>query len=217
MKKLNLILLSAITAATLLSSCKSSSNRESTAEEVKINNQVWMTKNLNLDQFRNGDQIPYAETSEEWVIAASEGEPAWCYYNNDPANGEKYGKLYNWYAVNDPRGLAPTGWHIPSDAEWTALLDYLGNDDVGNKLKSSSEWSNNGNGTNESGFSGLPGGSRDANDGDFNLIGQYGGWWANTEVTENDAVTRSLDFGVNRVYGFGINKGRGLSVRCLKD
>ena len=83
--------------------------------EITIGRQVWMTENLNVDKFRNGDPISHAKTDEEWVKAGENGSPAWSHYDNDPANGEKYGKLYNWYAVNDSRGLAPEGWKIPSD------------------------------------------------------------------------------------------------------
>lgn len=107
--------------------------------EVKIGTQVWMSKNLDVDTFRNGDKIPEAKTNEEWRAATENKQPAWCYYENDPANGAKYGKLYNWYAVNDSRGLAPIGWHIPSDSEWTALETSLGND-AGIKMKSEAGW-----------------------------------------------------------------------------
>ena len=102
-------------------------------EEVTIGNQIWMTKNLNVDKFRNGDPILEAKTDEEWQKAGEKKQPAWCYYDNDPKNGEQYGKLYNWYAVNDPRGLAPEGYHVPTDAEWTQLSDYLGGEDVAGK------------------------------------------------------------------------------------
>ena len=95
-------------------------------KEVKIGQQVWTTENLNVDKFRNGEIIPEAKSEEEWIEAGDNKKPAWCYYNNDPSNGTKYGKLYNWYAVNDPRGLAPEGWHIPSDKEWDVLTNYLG-------------------------------------------------------------------------------------------
>ena len=105
---------------------------------VQIGTQVWMTKNLDVYTFRNGDQIPEAKSNEEWEKAGENKQPAWCYYNNDPANGAKYGKLYNWYAVNDPRGLAPEGWHVPSYDEWTALNKQLG-DDV-TIMKSTSGW-----------------------------------------------------------------------------
>ena len=87
----------------------------SAQNDVKIGNQIWMVKNLNVETFRNGDHIHEAKTLEEWKIAGENQKPAFCYYNNDPKNGTIYGKLYNWYAVNDPRGLAPAGYHIPYD------------------------------------------------------------------------------------------------------
>jgi len=150
------------------------------AQTVTIGTQVWMTKNLDVTTFRNGDPIPQAKTDAEWQRAGKNQQPAWSYYNNDPANGAKYGKLYNWYAVNDLRGLAPKGWHVPSDDEWTILHDYLGSD-AGAKMKSKTGWNENGNGTNSSGFSGLPGGGR--NDGGaVNGIGHVGYWWSSSEA-----------------------------------
>ncbi len=149
-------------------------------EEVKIGDQIWMTRNLNVDKFCNGDPIPEAKTNEEWIKAGENGEPAWCYYDNDPENGEKFGRLYNWYAVNDPRGLAPEGWHIPSDEEWTTLVDYLGGEDEANiKMRSSVGWENDGEGNNESGFSALLGGYRNSY-GDFNDLGECASWWTST-------------------------------------
>jgi uncharacterized protein (TIGR02145 family) len=108
---------------------------------VNIGTQVWMTKNLDVSTFRNGDPIPQAKSDEEWEKAGENNQPAWCYYKNDQANDAKYGKLYNWYAVIDSRGLAPVGFHIPSDAEWTNLVDFLGSD-AGTKMKSKSGWNN---------------------------------------------------------------------------
>ena len=108
-------------------------------KSVKIGTQTWTTENLNVSTFRNGDPIMEAKTNEEWENAGKNKQPAWCYYENDPKNGAKYGKLYNWYAVNDPRGLAPAGWHVPSDAEWTILETFLGTD-AGKKMKSLSGW-----------------------------------------------------------------------------
>jgi uncharacterized protein (TIGR02145 family) len=95
-------------------------------DTVTIGSQVWMTKNLNVEKFRNGDPIPEARTNLEWEEAGKEGQPAWCYYDNDPSNGFKYGKLYNWYAINDTRGLAPEGWHIPNIEEWEELDSKVG-------------------------------------------------------------------------------------------
>jgi uncharacterized protein (TIGR02145 family) len=184
---------------------------------VKIGNQVWMTKNLNVSTFRNGDVIPQAKTQGEWEAYAKTGEPAWCYYDNNPANGDKYGKLYNWYAVNDRRGLAPKGFHVPTDNEWTVLTDYLGGADIaGYKMKTRSGWYNEGNGTNISGFSGLPGGFR-YDDGTFSIDGCLGGWWSSSEGSTALAWLRGLGFRYGKVGRSSLNEGNGLSVRCLRD
>jgi uncharacterized protein (TIGR02145 family) len=180
-----------------------------------------MTQNLNVDKFRNGDPIPEAKTDEEWSKAGENGEPAWCYYNNNPDNGDRYGKLYNWYAVNDPRGLAPEGWKIPSDEEWSRLADFLGGESVaGTKMKSTDFWADyggkSGNGTNESGFSGLPGGNRNVT-GSFNYIGESGFWWSSTEYRANYAWFRYLFYGNGNVSRSNFSKRFGFSVRCLRD
>jgi uncharacterized protein (TIGR02145 family) len=111
------------------------------SQTVTIGTQVWMTKNLDVDKFRNGDPIQQVKTSEEWEKANINKQPAWCYYDNDPLNGTKYGKLYNWYAVHDQRGLAPIGFHIPTIDEWTKLINYLGGESIaGKKIKNTSGW-----------------------------------------------------------------------------
>ena len=179
--------------------------------------QVWMPENLNVSTFRNGETIPEAKTKEEWNRAAEAQQPAWCYYNNDPANGAKYGKLYNWYAVNDPRGLAPTGYHIPSDQEWSALTAYLGGEEeAGTKMKSTNGWDGNGNGTNTSGFSGLPGGTR-GDHAAFYDFGEMGRWWSSSEVSTFSAWSRLLSYYNGNVDGGKNPKNFGLSVRCLRD
>ena len=218
MKKVSLILSAVVMTAMMLSSFG-----EGASNEVTIGKQVWMSENLNMDKFRNGDPIPEAKTAEEWQEAGENGEPAWCYYDNDPANGEKYGKLYNWYAVNDPRGLAPEGWHIPTDAEWTILTDYLGGEDIaGTNMKSPSGWKENGNGTNESFFSGLPGGYSEFG-GRFDGIGGFGHWWSSTGDYSDYAWSRSLLYDGGYWWGYlyrgdyGEDKEFGLSVRCLRD
>jgi len=188
-----------------------------TYKRVKIGNQEWMSENLNVSTFRSGDIIYEAKTNEEWEKARAEGKPAWCYYDSKPDNGKKYGKLYNWYAVNDIKGLAPEGWHIPSDEEWNKLVEYLGTSDAGIKIKGTSGWNNNGNGTNECGFNGLPGGYRYSSDGTFNNIGDYGYWWSSTENLSNNAwyrVVNCFDGYIGRYPG---NKRTGFSVRCIKD
>jgi sulfatase modifying factor 1 len=182
---------------------------------VKIGTQTWMAENLNVSTFRNGDPVPEAQSDEEWVIKKA----AWCYYKNDPKNGEKYGKLYNWSAVKDPRGLAPEGWHIPSGAEWNTLSKFLGGiAAAGTKMRSKTGWDENGGGTNSSGFSGLPGSLR-YDDGQFNDIGRMGYWWC---TTSNEAGGRSHNLALNNTYlGFGASFkdsiGFGFSVRCVMD
>ena len=210
-------ILISLTLLFLLGSKEASIEALLESKEVTIGNQVWMSQNLNMDKFRNGDPIPEAKTDEEWEKAYKNKQPAWCYYDNDPANGAKYGKLYNWYAVNDLRGLAPVGYHIPTDEEWTVLTDYLGGEDVaGEKMKSTSGWAESGNGTNESGFSGLPGSTRNLF-GTFVNIGKHGFWWSSTEVTTNNAWSRRLNYDKGDVHRRHFNKTLGFSVRCLRD
>jgi uncharacterized protein (TIGR02145 family) len=212
MKKVSLIFSTLAISALMLTAYV---HKPGQFKSVKIGNQTWMVENLNVDRFRNGDPIPEAKTREEWMKAGEEGRPAWCYYNNDPKNGAKYGKLYNWYAVNDSRGLAPAGWHIPTDAEWQSLIDYLG-DDAGKQMKATSGWWEGGNGTNSNGFSALPGGYRSV-DGTFTYIGGGGCWWGSTEYYANYAWGRGVygnSGGVSGRYDYKLN---GFSVRCLKD
>jgi uncharacterized protein (TIGR02145 family) len=183
-------------------------------ETVVIGKQEWMVKNLDVSRYRNGDIIPEVKDPAKW---GSIKTGAWCYYDNDPANGKIYGKLYNWYAVNDPRGLAPKGFHVPSDAEWTVLTDYLGGVRVaGGKMKSTSGWEKDGNGTNSSGFTGLPGGDR-FNDGSFDVIGTNGYWWSSTVNSTYYAWYRSLNYSSGDVSRTIDYKGDGFSVRCLRD
>ena len=185
-------------------------------------NQTWTKTNLNTSHYRNGDGIPQVTDPIAWAKLKT---GAWCYYNNDSANGTTYGKLYNWYAVNDSRGLVPIGYHIPTDAEWTTLTTCLGGASVaGGKMKTTTLW-NDGIGiypppyttaTNSSGFSALPGGYRNSNGGYF-YIRDYGYWWSSTEVYTEYAYDRYLIFYTNEVGREGINKLNGWSVRCVMD
>jgi len=190
-------------------------------QTVTIGTQVWMTKNLNVDKFLNGDPIPEAKTNEEWEKAGLNKQPAWCYYNNNPDNGNRYGKLYNWYAVNDPRGLAPKGWKIPSDEDWSHLTDFLGGESVaGKKMKFTNFWSDNfdesGNGTNESGFSGIPGGFRHGY-GAFCHLGDGGYWWSSSNDDTNGAWLRYIEYCHDDTYRDNFGQLIGHSVRCLRD
>ena len=184
-------------------------------ESVQIGEQIWMAENYNEAYFRNGDKIPEAQTDEEWRRARSHEQPAWCYYNNDESLGEKYGKLYNWYAVMDERGLAPGGWHIPDKKEWEKLDNYL-NNRAGYKMKSTTDWNNNGNGDNSSGFNGLPGGMR-MGYGLFNYLNLKGNWWSTSKKLDYNIYGRSLLYGSNELYNGSFNEPSGMSVRCIKN
>ena len=189
----------------------------SDAHTAKVGTQEWLGKNLNVDRFTNGDPIPEAKTADEWTHAGENKQPAWCYYNNDPANGRTYGKLYNWYAVNDPRGLASSGWNVPSDEEWTSLTNYLGGETTaGLQMKSTSGWNENGNGNNNSGIGGLPGGLRES-DGTFVNLGEDGLWWSSSEETTGRALLRVLSYDNGLVGRYDDVEGVGFSVRCLRD
>jgi uncharacterized protein (TIGR02145 family) len=206
-----------IASVGLLFSCTEASVEALSENEAAIGSQVWMTQNLNVDKFRNGDPIPEAKTNAEWETARNNKQPAWCYYDNNPANGVKYGKLYNYYAVNDSRGLAPAGYHIPSNEEWTKLTDFLGGEGVaGIKMKSTNGWYKDGNGTNESGFSGLPGGYR-GRGGAFMNRRFTGYWWTATVSKINPGVPHNLKWGDGRIRNNDDVSFIGMSVRCIKD
>ncbi|MDT3740724.1 MAG: fibrobacter succinogenes major paralogous domain-containing protein [Candidatus Kapabacteria bacterium] len=189
-----------------------------TCTEIQIGSQIWMCRNLDVDHYRNGDSIPQVTNPTQWANLKT---GAWCYYNNDPANGAVYGKLYNWYAVNDPRGLAPAGWHVPSDAEWATLISYLGGDIVaGGKMKETGtmHWlSPNEGATNSSSFTALPGGCRVVSSGGFFSL-RYGGfWWSASEYDEANAWVSYLDYYNTNNVSYYDDKVFGFSVRCVKD
>jgi uncharacterized protein (TIGR02145 family) len=182
---------------------------------VIIGTQEWMAENLKTTKYCNGDSIPNVADD----ITFDTG--AWVNYQNDIQYEEKYGKLYNWYAVNDSRNVCPCGWHVPTDAEWTTLTDYLGGEEVaGAKMKSSStmDWPSQltGTATNESGFSALPGGYG-TEGGSFNSAWTGGWWWSSTENTPVNAFHRELYYQVSDVQRYISNKGTLQSIRCIKD
>ncbi|RAR72459.1 fibrobacter succinogenes major paralogous domain-containing protein [Flavobacterium aciduliphilum] len=214
-------------------------------EQVKIGNQIWSNRNLDVDTFRNGEKIIEAKSTEEWENANKNCIPSWCYYDFNSENGKIYGKLYNWYAINDLRGLAPDGWRIPTSDDWKELnvfltppmpdgmgpadySNFLGkNKKVGAKLKSVDGWAKsdykgNGNGTDEFGFCVLPGGFHDGrnmnNSKDITIGAKF--WCASNDKTEN---TSYIDFALNlqtdfytRNYKF-IDYPMSMSVRCVKE
>ena len=199
------------------------------SQPIQIGNQIWMSKNLNVSCYRNGDTIPEVTNPAKWANLTS---GAWCYYNNDPENGAIYGKLYNWYAVNDQRGLAPIGWHIPTDNEWKILELELGmsKSDIdtiefrgtieGGMLKESgaSHWlSPNTGATNKSGFSGLPAGYRYL-DGIFYYISSGAGWWSATfENKYKGGWYRGVRTENSKIIRNTFEENVGFSVRCILD
>jgi uncharacterized protein (TIGR02145 family) len=181
------------------------------------NGQEWMAENLRTTSYANGDPIPNVTDDTQWQNLTT---GAWSFYNNNSIYENPYGKVYNWYSVVDPRNVCPTGWHVPTDAEYTILTDYLGGQAVaGGKMKSNGTqyWINpNTDATNESNFSGLPGGSR-VNAGSFSNNGGYGFWWSSTEDLTGFPWNRYLVYSGGQVGRNLTNKEFGLSVRCLRD
>jgi uncharacterized protein (TIGR02145 family) len=194
-----------------------------TYKTVTIGAQVWMAENLKTTKFRNGDPIPNVADNTEWENLATGG---YCTYDNDLKNLTAYGHLYNWYSVNDPRNIAPEGWHVASDSEWTTLNNYLGGGiAAGEKLKETGtiHWSVDNSETNESGFTALPGGFR--NNMTFagqkalyhySDIGLDGYWWTSTESESTGAIIRFFAYD-NTLLTRSFLSHYGCSVRCVKD
>jgi uncharacterized protein (TIGR02145 family) len=208
---------------------------------VKIGDQWWMAQNLRTSRYRNGEVIPTNHTNYQWANTASD---AYAIYpdtlvggiNSDAEMVNVYGNLYNWLTVDDPRGLCPVGWHVPSDAEWKQLEMHLGmtqqeadetlwrGTDEGGKLKSTRtepeahpRWSSpNTRASNESGFSGVPGGYR-SYFGFFDHFKYYGFWWSSSEFSTNRTWYRYLSYINSNVGRDNSNKRNGFSVRCIKD
>ena len=195
------------------------------AQSVTIGTQVWTTFNLDVTTYSDGTAIPQVTDPTAWAALTT---GAWCYYNNVSANGTTYGKLYNWYAVagihdadpNTPnKVLAPTGWHVPTDAEWTTLTTFLGGESVaGGKMKATTLWpSPNTDATNSSGFTGIPGGFCYF-DGSFIAINDWGKWWSSSEDDTASAWHRTLYPSLGQIDRRNdLTKACGLSVRCLRD
>jgi uncharacterized protein (TIGR02145 family) len=179
---------------------------------VTIGNQIWMAENLKTTKYNDGMPIPNGNNEVTWKELNTD---AYCWFLDDAENKATYGAYYNWYAVNTGK-LCPAGWHVPSDKEWRILTDYLGSENVaGSKMKTSSGWSRNGDGTNESGFSAMPLGFRNAK-GLFSSMGISTYWWSTTADSVNGwyTVLFSQDGTAFKYYA---QKKSGFSVRCLKN
>ena len=193
---------------------------------ITIGTQVWMADNLKTTKYRSGDVIPNVTLDTSWKALTT---GAYCWYNNDAATYKAdYGALYNWYAVADNRNIAPIGWHVPTDAEWTLLTDYLGEIIAGSMLKETGVWHwqlPNTDATNSSGFTALPGGYRKDYDGTFSDLRQSGNWWSSTAYDAFSARDRSIfyNFYYNFYYNFSFVGSSprfnqcGFSVRCVRD
>jgi uncharacterized protein (TIGR02145 family) len=206
-------------------------NQTTFGQVVTIGTQIWQTTNLDVTTYRDGTPIPQVSDPTQWSNLTT---GAWCYNNNNSANGAIYGKLYNWYAVagihdNDPNTpnkiLAPTGWHVPSDAEWITLINYLdpnanggstSPNNAGGKLKSTSNlwFSPNTAATNSSGFIGLPAGWRNVVGGFLN-IGASGDWWSLSEANTTNAWGVDVNYLLSDATRGNYGKNGGLSVRCI--
>jgi uncharacterized protein (TIGR02145 family) len=184
---------------------------------INIGNQIWMVENLKTTRYRDGTSIPNKTDASSWSSGTT---GAYCDFSNNPINSKTYGLLYNWYAVNSSHNIAPTGWHVPTDAEWTMLINYLGGGSIaGGKLKEvgTALWSSPNTGaSNEWGFSALPGGCRSSN-GTFSLIGNEGNWWSASQISATNAWGRYMSYDYSFVGRNNSTKSYGFSVRCVKD
>ena len=199
-------------------------------ETVQIGEQCWFAENLRAENYRNGEAIPAGLSDSEWTSTTSgavtvygEGESECVSHTPDGDACDElwsyvsFGCLYNWYAVDDTRSLCPNGWEVSSDTDWTDLTDGLGGDQVaGEALKKGSGWKDDGNGSNSSGFSGLPAGSREPQNGNFYDAGYSGSWWTSSSNGEY-SWTRYLDYRYSSIARQNIPHGDGFSIRCIKD
>jgi uncharacterized protein (TIGR02145 family) len=227
MKRLMAVLISTI----LIAACQKSSSPEQPEsikpvrdidgngyDTIKIGTQIWLKQNLKTSHYRNGDPIPQVSDFPTW---ASLTTGAWCWYSNDSISyNATYGKLYNWYTVHDPRGIAPVGYHIPTNADWDILENFLGGLTGGGALKDTGTafWlTPNTGATNSSRFTGLPGGYRDGSNGAFVFMRFLGGWWSSTDYDAFNAWYCNLDHISALVSRYTYVKKDGFSVRCIKD
>ena len=185
-------------------------------DTITIGGTTWMAENLRVSRYRSGDPIPEVTDDRAWPAA---GSGAWCVYEHRPENGKAYGKLYNWHAVNDRRGLAPIGWHVATDREWTALAEALGGEShAGAAMKASGKWRGaTADGVNASGFDAQPSGARRDTDGAFVLLGEFARFWTSTPSDSSRAIGRALEYYDGAVRRGEVKRANGFSVRCVRD
>ena len=185
---------------------------------ITIGNQMWMGENLKTTKYRNGELIKTTSPVTKDIRVEASPQYQWAYDGRE-SNVAVYGRLYTWFTVTDSRGVCPIGWHVPTDAEWSTLTTFLGGEIVAySKLKESGElhWINYDTGTNEIGFTALPGGLRNSK-GSFDDMGSRGNWWSSTENGQADAWYRLMDCNFNSIYRYLFLKRNGFSVRCIKN
>lgn len=183
------------------------------AQNVTIGKQNWTQKNLNVTTFRNGSVIPQVQDADDWIVAGIFREPAWCYYKTETGLDSSCGKLYNWYAVNDARGLAPKGWHVATKEEWSNLAKGK---NAAIKMKSTTGWKD-ANGTNANGFTALAGGNRNSTNARFFDLGVSAYWWTANDAGLGKASSVGLLGGSEELnVEMSDNKTTGLSVRCIE-
>jgi uncharacterized protein (TIGR02145 family) len=184
---------------------------------IIINGQEWMSENLRTTSYSNGDPIGNVDNENFWAVL---NNGAWAYNYNDASNEYPYGKLYNWYAVIDNRNICPIGWHVPNKNEYTVIIDYIGGESIaGGKMKSTGTqyWQiPNTDATNESGFSGLPGGSR-SEAGVFQEVGNNGTWWSSSESTTFNSWSWIMSYNIGNAGWCNCKRRVGSSVRCIKN
>jgi uncharacterized protein (TIGR02145 family) len=192
-----------------------------TCKTVNINGTIWVTSNLNVAHFKNGDRIPEARTADEWKKAADTKQPAWCYYGNDSLMGKRFGRLYNWYAVSDSRGLAADGYHISADYDWVDLQNAF----APSSLKNTMSWQKEYAGDNKSSLGAVASGWRDEI-GNFSSLYVSGHWWTTLEHETGKSIAWQLTQYKYEYHPYqwihtltrgGHKNGHGFSIRCIKD
>ena len=201
---------------------------------VQIGTQIWMAENLRVKHYRNGDPIPTGYSNSDWRDLDDTSTGAYAVWGDNPTNEKVYGLLYNWYAVNDSRGLAPEGWHVSSLDEWEVSDDYLASlgylggltnssNTLGIPLKEAGfvHWEDSGDsteaGTNVTGFTGLPTGYRGPTTGNYHQFKTDTYYWTSTEKDADEAYSVQLQEDKKYLYRNDPPKTAGLSVRCIKD
>lgn len=224
---LSVVLAAFIISCNTLDEKKTDEKKLIEIKSIVIGEQTWSAENINISHFQNGDSIPEAKTEDDWIKAAQENKPIWSYYNFDKKYEKQYGKLYNWYAITDPRGFAPKGWRVSSLNDWNILLNKCGGPDLAAnnlKMKGGSFWEKtNADINNENNFSALPGGFYEAfGENGFWSIGRVGMWWTSDASIENNNSSAAFMMSSDEEYSSKVTfseerKSSGLSVRFVAD